>query len=108
MASAPRLGDASVQSASSMTRPPGPIAAAAMAFGLAFAGRKLLGQLHKIDLRGQVVLITGGSRGLGLAIARELARKGSRLVLCARNADELERARQSVAELGAEVFALTW
>ena len=90
-----------------MTRPPGSIAVAATAFGLAFAGRKLLGQLHKTDLRGQVVLITGGSRGLGLAIARELARRGSRLVLCARNADELERARQSVAELGADVFAMT-
>src|SRR5919199_722697 len=82
-----------------------PVAAAAL--GLAFAGRKLLGRLHKTDLRGQVVLITGSSRGLGLAIARELARKGSRIVLCARNADELERARQSVAELGADVFAMT-
>ena len=44
--------------------------------------------------RGKVVLITGGSRGLGLAIAEKFARAGARLVLAARDFEELARARQ--------------
>jgi len=43
-------------------------------------------------LRGKVVLITGGSRGLGLALAEEFARCGAKLVLAARDRQELERA----------------
>jgi NAD(P)-dependent dehydrogenase (short-subunit alcohol dehydrogenase family) len=46
------------------------------------------------SLAGQTVVITGGSRGLGLAIARELAGQGCKLAICARDAEELERARQ--------------
>jgi short-subunit dehydrogenase len=45
------------------------------------------------QLNGKVVWITGSSRGLGLALAEEFARQGARLVLCARNPDELDRAR---------------
>jgi short-subunit dehydrogenase len=44
-------------------------------------------------LRGKVVLITGASRGLGLALAEEFGRAGARLVLTARDPWELERAR---------------
>ena len=44
-------------------------------------------------------LITGASRGLGLALARELARRGWRLVIDARGADALEAARAELAEL---------
>ncbi len=53
--------------------------------------------IRKIDLAGRVVLITGGSRGLGLALAREFAARGSDLVLCARSAEELDRARRDLA-----------
>jgi NAD(P)-dependent dehydrogenase (short-subunit alcohol dehydrogenase family) len=42
---------------------------------------------------GRVVIITGGSRGLGLLMARQLRRDGARLVLLARNGDELQRAK---------------
>ncbi len=45
------------------------------------------------DLHGQVALVTGGSRGLGLLLARELRDAGCSLVLCARNEAELDRAR---------------
>jgi short-subunit dehydrogenase len=44
------------------------------------------------------VVITGGSRGLGLALAQRLAAEGARLTLIARDAHELERARQLVHE----------
>src|SRR5437879_1818782 len=52
------------------------------------------------DFRGKTVLLTGGSRGLGLVLARQLAREGARLVLCARDADELDLAAGNVAQFG--------
>ncbi|SHJ27678.1 Short-chain dehydrogenase [Hymenobacter daecheongensis DSM 21074] len=58
------------------------------------------------ELRGRVVLITGGSRGLGLILARQAVAEGARVAICARDADELERARQELAASGAEVMAL--
>ena len=53
-------------------------------------------RLRQTDLRGQVVLITGGTRGLGLALAREFGRQGARVALCARDAEELARAQSSL------------
>jgi len=44
----------------------------------------------------QVVVITGGSRGLGLALAHRFGRAGARLVLAARDHQELDRARQAL------------
>lgn len=44
------------------------------------------------SLAGQVALITGSSRGIGLAIARALGQMGARVSICARNGEELERA----------------
>ncbi len=52
-------------------------------------------------LAGKVVLITGSSRGLGLAMAEEFGKRGAKLVLTARDPWELERARQSLVERGA-------
>jgi NAD(P)-dependent dehydrogenase (short-subunit alcohol dehydrogenase family) len=57
-------------------------------------------------LRGKVVLITGGSRGLGLALAREMAARGARIAICGRDADSLGRARASLVRAGAEVVAI--
>lgn len=47
---------------------------------------------RRLPLRGRTALITGGSRGLGLLLARELGSRGCRVVVCARDADELSRA----------------
>ena len=58
------------------------------------------------DLRCQVVLITGGSRGLGLALAHEFANRDCRLAICARDGDELARARKQLEERGARVQAI--
>jgi NAD(P)-dependent dehydrogenase (short-subunit alcohol dehydrogenase family) len=48
-------------------------------------------------LAGQVALVTGSSRGIGLAIARRLGRLGAAVGLCARHAEPLDAARRSLA-----------
>ena len=50
---------------------------------------------------GRVVVITGGSRGLGFAIAQRFGKAGAKLVLAARNDEELHQARQSLLDSGA-------
>ncbi|HLL71444.1 MAG TPA: SDR family NAD(P)-dependent oxidoreductase [Pyrinomonadaceae bacterium] len=67
--------------------------------------RAALKKRREFDFGGKSVLITGGSRGLGLVLARELAHEGARLSICARDPQELERARLDLERRGAEVFA---
>lgn len=55
---------------------------------------------------GESVLITGGSRGLGLALALECASRGARVAICGRDADTLARAAERLRERGAEVLPL--
>jgi NAD(P)-dependent dehydrogenase (short-subunit alcohol dehydrogenase family) len=58
------------------------------------------------DITGEVAIVTGASRGLGLALARELARHSARLVICARGREQLEAAEADLLALGAEVTAV--
>jgi short-subunit dehydrogenase len=55
-----------------------------------------LTEADKESIEGQSAFVTGGSRGLGLAIATELARKGVYVTIVARDEEELERARSSI------------
>ena len=55
---------------------------------------------------GKSVLITGGSRGLGLTIARRIAAEGGRLALLARDEEELARACAELRALGGETLAV--
>ena len=55
---------------------------------------------------GQVAVITGGSRGLGLLLARELGRAGCQLAICARDDAELSRARSDLEARGMTVHAV--
>ena len=62
------------------------------------------------DLSRRVVLITGGSRGLGLVLARQAVAEGARVAICARDEAELARARQDLLLAGAaeaDVLTLT-
>jgi NAD(P)-dependent dehydrogenase (short-subunit alcohol dehydrogenase family) len=58
------------------------------------------------DLNGKTILITGGSRGLGLVIARQLIEKGARLAICARDTTKLEQARTELEQRGGDVLAM--
>ena len=50
------------------------------------------------DLNNKTILMTGGSRGLGLVMARQLIQQGARLAICARDEAELERARHELVD----------
>ena len=59
---------------------------------------------RKYELKDKVVLITGGSRGLGLVLAREFGKQGARIAICARDLNELGRARKELESHGIEAF----
>ena len=74
--------------------------------GAFLAARALRRRLQpEIDFRDAVVAITGGSRGLGFALALEFARRGARLAICARDEATLHEAEHRLRAYGAEVFA---
>jgi short-subunit dehydrogenase len=76
----------------------------ALALGAtAFAAEKIYKRATALDLRGKRAVVTGGSRGLGFALAQELRAHGARVAICARGEEQLFRAR---AKLGDDVTAI--
>jgi 3-oxoacyl-[acyl-carrier protein] reductase len=59
-----------------------------------------------LELNGRVAIIAGGSRGIGRATALALAAEGCRVAIAARDAEQLEVARQAVEGEGVEVLAV--
>lgn len=68
--------------------------------------REVVRHRRAFELRGKIVLITGGSRGLGLVLARAFAREGAHIALCARDGSELDRARADLLRSGADVYTV--
>ena len=63
---------------------------------------------NRFEWRGRVVVITGGSRGLGYAMADECARLGAAVAICAREEKELAAAKEAIERrYGTEVFQQT-
>ena len=76
----------------------------ALALGAAaVAAEKLYKRATALDLHGKRAVVTGGSRGLGFALAQELRAQGARVAICARGEAQLYRAR---ARLGDDVLAI--
>jgi NAD(P)-dependent dehydrogenase (short-subunit alcohol dehydrogenase family) len=59
-----------------------------------------------LELAGKVVLVTGGSEGLGAAVCHRLVWEGARVALCARNVKKLEATAATLRAQGGEVLAL--
>jgi len=61
----------------------------------------------KVDLTGRVAVITGGSRGLGEAMAKALSEAGAHIALVARNRRQLDRVRDEITERGGTAAVFT-
>jgi NAD(P)-dependent dehydrogenase (short-subunit alcohol dehydrogenase family) len=61
---------------------------------------------RRYEFRDRTVLITGGSRGLGLILARQLGHAGARVAICGRDAPTLERARVDLQARGIRALAV--
>ena len=59
--------------------------------------------MNATSVRNETALVAGGSRGLGLLVARELAERGYRVHVCARDADELARGAALLAREGLHI-----
>jgi short-subunit dehydrogenase len=69
--------------------------------------RAALAFSRRYDFRNRLVVITGGSRGLGLVLARYLADEGAALVLCARDAEELAIAAEELRQRASFIATYT-
>jgi NAD(P)-dependent dehydrogenase (short-subunit alcohol dehydrogenase family) len=61
---------------------------------------------RNFEVRGKTVFITGGSRGLGLLLAREFAARGAKVAIAARDRDALQRATEDIRRFGEHVLAI--
>jgi NAD(P)-dependent dehydrogenase (short-subunit alcohol dehydrogenase family) len=59
----------------------------------------------EIDLSGKAALVTGGSRGIGMAIAMAMAEKGAKVAICGRKQENLDKAVAEFKQKGCPVFA---
>src|SRR5207245_8853690 len=59
----------------------------------------------ELGLSGKAAIVTGASKGLGRAIARELAGEGANVAICSRDAGEIEAAAEGLRAPGRTVYA---
>src|SRR5437879_4914962 len=79
----------------------------ALAAGAYFGVRAIQRRMRYFGLEGKTVVITGGSRGLGLVLARQMLQEGARVAICARDEQELERAYEDLHRRSGDVMSVT-
>jgi short-subunit dehydrogenase len=84
----------------------GTVMLAAAGAGACLGAWVAFNERHTYDLHNRVVLITGGSRGLGLALAHEFAREGAHVVICGRDEATVKRAQAKLAEFKLSAFGI--
>jgi len=84
----------------------GLLAAGGVGIGGILVGRALLRRSRWFSFQGKTALVTGGSRGLGLVLARQLVDAGARVAICARTESQLLAAAQELRDRGGEVVAI--
>src|SRR5262245_2407906 len=72
----------------------------AIALAGAWIGCALYRRATRYSFRDRVVIVTGGSRGLGLVMARQLVEEGAKVALLARDKNELQNAAEMLAGIG--------
>ncbi|MBO0933246.1 SDR family NAD(P)-dependent oxidoreductase [Fibrella aquatilis] len=78
---------------------------ALLGVGAVVALRSTQRRNRRISFQDKTVVITGGSRGLGLVMARQLAQEGARIAICARTQAQLDIAEAELRAMGAAVYA---
>ncbi|MVM36259.1 SDR family NAD(P)-dependent oxidoreductase [Spirosoma sp. HMF4905] len=72
--------------------------------GALMATKAFLDRKRTIDFHDKTVVITGGSRGLGLVLTRQFAQAGANVAICARDQAELNRAKDNLRMQGSDIF----
>lgn len=83
---------------------PSPRALALLGLSCAFFALAARRRRRRVELDGCVAVVTGGGRGLGLAITRELAERGCRLAICGRDGEVIDATVTALQKSGAEVL----
>lgn len=78
----------------------------ALSVGTYLLGKTIIRSLNRFNLQNKVVLITGGSRGLGLILARRMAIEGANVVICGRSEDSLKRAYKDLPFKSTNILAI--
>ncbi|MDX5347920.1 MAG: SDR family oxidoreductase [Hymenobacteraceae bacterium] len=79
---------------------------AAAGAGALWALAAITKRVTAYSYKNKAVLITGGVRGLGLVLARQLADEGARLVICSRNTEQVRAAEAELRQRGANVLGI--
>ncbi|GAB4038410.1 SDR family NAD(P)-dependent oxidoreductase [Spirosoma jeollabukense] len=72
--------------------------------GALMVTKAYLDRKRTIDFHDKTVVITGGARGLGLVLARQFAKAGAHVAICARDQAELDRAQADLRMRGTDIF----